>query len=47
MWMHHIATNESKAKSVPKYEAYNTKDMKAKKSKFRTKNHKQKTKERN
>jgi hypothetical protein len=47
MWMHQIATNESKAKPIPKYETYNTKDMKAKKPKFRTKNHKQKTKQRN
>jgi hypothetical protein len=45
--MHQIAANESKAKSVPKYETYNIEDMKAKKPKFRTKNHKQKTKERN
>jgi hypothetical protein len=46
MWMHQIATNESKAKPIPKYETYNTKDMKAKKPKFKTKDHKQKTKER-
>ncbi len=28
--MHQIVANESKAKFVPKYETYNTKDMKAK-----------------
>jgi hypothetical protein len=41
MWMHQIVANESKAKLVPKYETYNTKDMKAKKSKFTRNNHKQ------
>jgi hypothetical protein len=35
--MHQIATNESKAKSISKYETYNTKDMKAKKTKVHNK----------
>jgi hypothetical protein len=32
--------NEGKTKSIPKYETYNTKYMKVKKPKFKTKNHK-------
>jgi hypothetical protein len=40
MWMHQIVANESKAKLVTKYETYNTKDMKTKKSKFTRNNHK-------
>ncbi len=35
--MYQIVANEGKTKSVPKYETYNTKYMKAKKPKFRTK----------
>jgi hypothetical protein len=35
--MQWIVAYEGKAKSIPKYETYNTKDMKGKKPKFITK----------
>jgi hypothetical protein len=37
MWMHYIVANEGKTKLVPKYETYNTKNMKAKKPKSKQK----------